>query len=175
MTTSPSNTPVAGPSDQAGHGVRVVDLITSCVLLASGVAFVIAARKEGIGSMDAPESGFFPLVVGVVLVLASLGSVFEDLRNSATQLSDEDEEFGGSANWSRVIGVVAVAAVVAALASITGFITGISIGLFAMAKVAGVTGWRRPLILAVSFGVVSWLVFVYWLFIPLPVGLFGTV
>ena len=72
--------------------------------------------------------------------------------------------------WKRVAGVLLTALAVPLLAETVGFVVTLSAAVAVIARIMGLPGVLRPLVVGVVFGAVASLVFVYWLFVPLPVG-----
>ena len=164
-----------------------VHTTTAAVLLVVGVLYGFQAVREGIGTPSDTGAGFFPLIVAVVLVVASVLLLAQERRSPEADpaLLGQDtfdqagDDEGGAlgaeegTSWARVAGVVLAALAVPLLAEVVGFVVMLSVAVAVMAKIAGMRGWLRPCALGVGFGVVAWVVFVYWLFVPLPAGLIG--
>ncbi|MDN5854503.1 MAG: tripartite tricarboxylate transporter TctB family protein, partial [Actinomycetia bacterium] len=88
---------------------------------------------------------------------------------------DEGAPVEEAISWPRIAGVLLASLAVPLLADTTGFVVTLSAAVVAIAKIMGMPGWLKPVLLGVAFGVTSWLVFVYWLFVPLPAGSLGLV
>lgn len=158
---------------------------TAAVLVALGAAYGALATREGIGSLAEPRAGFFPVIVAVVLVASGVVVLVQELRANAAGAApltatrdapgaEDDGETGvESVAWARVLGVLAASLAVPLVGDTLGFVTTLSIAVVVMGKVMGMSGLLRPLALGAAFGVVTWLVFVYWLFVPLPAGGLG--
>lgn len=159
------------------------DAVTAGVLLVLGLVYGWLSVTEGLGSVERPGAGFFPLLVAIVLVV-SAALVLREVRReagavvtAAPGLEEEDDldTEVDEVSWPRVAGVLVAAAAVPVLAETCGFVTTLSVAVAVIGKVMGMPGLLRPVVLGVAFGAVTWLVFVYWLFVPLPVGVLGTV
>ncbi|MFJ2755491.1 tripartite tricarboxylate transporter TctB family protein [Nocardioides sp. NPDC087217] len=164
-----------------------VQATTAVILLVVGVFYGFQAVREGIGTPSDTGSGFFPLIVAIVLVIASALLLVQEWRawrvdpalqaKSALDRAGDDE--GGAlegeprTRWARVAGVLLASLAVPLFAEVAGFVVMLSAAVAVIAKIAGMRGWMRPCALGVGFGVVAWLVFVYWLFVPLPAGVLG--
>lgn len=165
-----------------------VQATTAAILLVVGVLYGSQAAREGIGTPRDTGAGFFPVIVAIVLVAASALLLAQErrasradpaIRSHGAALDHAGDDEGGalegepSTRWTRVVGVVLASLAVPLLAEVVGFVLMLSACVAVIAKIAGMRGWVRPCALGVGFGVVAWLVFVYWLFVPLPAGVLG--
>ncbi|TXL60722.1 tripartite tricarboxylate transporter TctB family protein [Aeromicrobium terrae] len=152
-----------------------VESVTAGALLVVGVAYGVGALNEGFGSVHDTGAGFFPFLVAVILVPAAAFVLVQELRGTATSApADEDEEdFQGEVHWPRIGGVLVASAVVPAVGDDVGLVTTLSVAMIVIAKIMGLKGWWAPVALGVAFGVATWLIFVQWLYVPLPAGRLG--
>jgi CBS domain containing-hemolysin-like protein len=153
----------------------VRNVAVPAVLLVLGVAYGVLAVGEGIGSLGDTGAGFFPLIVAVVLVAASATVLLQGRRAAAPVAEPEDDGDDGDVHWWRIAGVLGAALLVPALGETVGMVVTLSVALVLIAKVMGVTRWVNAVLLGVAFGAATWLIFVYWLFVPLPAGTLGLV
>ena len=160
----------------ARFGARAeADTVTAAVLTILGLCYGALALTEGIGPLADTGAGFFPLIVAVVLVASSAWVlVRRPLPAEPADDSDDDSPEGGI-HWWRVAGVVLAAMLVPLFGAIVGMIVTLSISLVFIAKIMGVRRWSSAVLLGGGFGAASWLIFVYWLFVPLPAGTLGLV
>ncbi|WP_375002679.1 tripartite tricarboxylate transporter TctB family protein [Aeromicrobium sp. CTD01-1L150] len=153
-----------------------IELVTSTALLAVGLVYGAQALQEGLGSVAESGPGAFPFAVAVVLVGASAVVIVQERGRSREPVpadEDEDAELDGEVRWGRIAGVLAAALVVPVLGDVVGFVVALSIALGAITKIMGMAGWWRPVVFGVLFGMAVWLVFVHWLYVPLPSGRLG--
>ena len=174
----------------------VADVVAAGSLVVLGLVYGALAVGEGIGTMAETGAGFFPLVVAVVLVAASVVLLVQGLRGMSrgeVAVGDgtrdrtpdgtaDGDTAGGAAGaeddevrWPRVAGVLAVALLVPAVGATVGMIVTLSVTVALAAKIMGVVRWSRAVVLGVAFGAVTWLVFVRLLYVPLPAGTLGLV
>ncbi|PRX46676.1 tripartite tricarboxylate transporter TctB family protein [Prauserella shujinwangii] len=150
----------------------------AATLLALGLVYGGLALGEGLGTVSDTGAGFFPFLVALVLVASSI-AVLVGARRRGTETearTDEDgEDFGGTVDWPRVVGVVLAALLVPLLGTTVGMIVTLSVSLVLIAKIMGLSRWSSALVLGLAFGAATWLIFVYWLFVPLPTGVLGLV
>ncbi len=168
-TPGSASSPVPEPPGLL-RGLRT-DMVVSLVLLVLGAWFMVEACRVGLGDFGNPGPGVFPLLVAALLVATSAASLVEELR--ATSEPEPEEDFGGDVAWGKILGALAITALVPVLAGTTGFITTLSVAIALMARLLGAAGWLRSALLGAGFGVAVWLIFVQWLLVPLPVGSLG--
>ena len=154
--------------------VRVTrEMVAAGVLLVLGVLYGVLAVGEGLGSLGDTGPGFFPLVVAVVLVAAGIAVLARS--RTVTVPEEEESDSDGDVHWWRIAGVLGAALLVPAVGETVGMIVTLSVALVLIARIMGVSRWLNALILGVAFGAATWLIFVYWLFVPLPAGTLGLV
>ena len=153
------------------------ETVTAALLVVLGLGYGLQAVREGIGSAADSGPGLFPLVVAAALVASALVVVVQEHRSEAGAAASLDDDGGalevGEVHWHRIAAVLLTSLAVPFAASTVGFVTSLSVAMAVIAKVMGMRGWWRPAALGVGFGVATWWVFVYWLFVPLPAGVLG--
>jgi len=147
------------------------DTVTAAVLLLLGLCYGVLAVQEGVGTLADTGSGFFPLIVAVVLVISSAWVV---VRRPAS-VAEPDDETDDSVHWWRVVGVLAAAMLVPLLGVTVGMIVTLSVSLVLIGKIMGLRRWSSAVLLGIGFGAATWLIFVWWLWVPLPAGTLGLV
>jgi hypothetical protein len=134
----------------------------ACALLVLlGVAAVYAASRLAFGSARAPETGFFPTLVGLALVLFSGLALAEQPENP------EPLEPGGSARLWSVTGATAA---YAALIQPVGFLVCTSALLLLLLRGIGRLSWTVSVATALGASIASYELFTR-LGMPLPAGL----
>ena len=140
------------------------DLLAGLVFIGFGLAFAIEATSYDIGTALRMGPGYFPLVLGGILVVLGIVIIAKGF------VAGEGAEIG-SIPWR------AMALILAALLFFGATIRGLGVvpAVFVTALVAGFAGRRSglvwPFVIAVGLTVVSVLIFVEALQLPLP--LFG--
>ena len=159
---------------------KAPDLIGSGLLAAFGVAFAIGGTQHGVfGEGGRIGPGFMPFLAGVLLIVfgAMVGvGALRRARGSSEPESDVRDvpEGGEEAGSGRAVGFVFGLTLVAILLiPVLGFL--VSFGLLVFALVRFAEGGSLLLASAVGVGavVVAWVVFVFFLQIPVPAGVFG--
>jgi putative tricarboxylic transport membrane protein len=151
--------------------VRSADRVTAALLLAFAVSFAAGALKSyqwwGSGG---PGPAFMPFWLGVVMALLALMMLVRSLQ----------EKNPGDAWFPRGEGLrdmaVVLAATVAyiALLNVTGMIIGTALYLAVVIRYLGRHAWWITLAIALGAAGFNWLVFVHWLHVPMPEGMFWT-
>lgn len=144
-----------------------------------GAATAAAALQLTLGTLRAPGSGFFPLVLGVLLMGLAAGHGIrlylarpEAPAQPKPPVAPAAESRRAAGTW-RVILFMGVVALATALLETVGFAL---VSFFMMLGLLWILGSRKlgvagPIALATA--VLSELVFVRWLHIPLPAGWLG--
>lgn len=134
-------------------------------LVLTGVAIATAwgARGLRLGSASSPGPGFFPFGIGLGLVLVSLAILFVEWRAPRVPSS-----------WplGRVAPTVGMLLLSAPALGLLGFVATSVLFLLVLLRRLG-SSWRTALAVAVTTSLVSHLVFVVWLQIRFPRGVFG--
>ena len=151
--------------------MRSADRVTAALLLAFAVAFSVGALKQyqwwGSGG---PGPAFMPFWLGLVMALLALSMLLRSLK----------QKDPGAAWLPRGEGLrdmlVVLAATVAfiALLKVTGMIIGTALYLAFLVRYLGRHRWWVTLSVAVAAAGFNWLVFVHWLRVPMPEGMFWT-
>jgi hypothetical protein len=153
------------------------DVIAAGSLLVLGLLYGALALGEGLGTMADSGAGFFPFVVALALVAASVTVLLRSRRptpGDVTPPEDDTEGAGdGDVRWWRIAGVLAAALLVPAVGDTVGMVVTLAISLVLIAKIMGVSRWSSAVIFGLSFGAATWLIFVQWLSVPLPGGTLG--
>lgn len=156
-------------SEKSEHTVttRTMDIIVA--LLFMGVAGLVMADSWRIGARwasDGPEAGYFPFYVGVIMFIASLGTLGMSIFTKSPNLSNfVDREQLGSVLKVLVPTIVYVV-----------LINFIGIYIASMIFIAFFMWWLgkySPLVIApVAIGVpaVLFMMFEIWFLVPLPKG-----
>ena len=151
--------------------MRSADRVTAALLLAFAVAFSVGALKQyqwwGSGG---PGPAFMPFWLGLVMALLALSMLLRSLKQKEP----------GAAWLPRGEGLrdmlVVLAATVAfvALLNVTGMIIGTALYLAFLVRYLGKHRWWVTLSVALAAAGFNWLVFVHWLRVPMPEGMFWT-
>lgn len=150
--------------------MRRADRITGAALLALSVAFSVAALKNySYWGENGPGSAFLPFWLGLTMAVLATMMLVRALRSA-----DPGPRWLPDATGLRRIALVLGATVgLVVLLNVLGMVIGTV--LFVTVIVRGLDRHPWPMTLAVAFGVAAFIyvVFTWWLKVPLPVGVFG--
>jgi hypothetical protein len=157
------------------------------LLLLGAVAVVLSLRLP-VGTLRAPDSGFFPLVLGTLLVALAAAQGLQLWRArrparveaaggagapAAAEAAEAAQAPGRDAGATgRVLAFLGVMAASTALLGPAGYVTASFLLMLGLLRVLGVR-WSVAGVLALACAVAAHVVFVRWLRIPLPVGPMG--
>jgi high-affinity Fe2+/Pb2+ permease len=150
--------------------VRRADRIAGAVLLAVAVAFSAGALKyytyTGPGG---PGSAFLPFWLGVLMAVLAAMLLAGALRspNPGPQWLPRGE------GLRRLLLVLGVTIALVALLKVLGMILGTALFLILLLRRLDRIPWPLTLSVAAATAGLNYLVFTYWLRVPLPVGVLG--
>ena len=151
--------------------MRNADRVTAALLLAFAVAFSIGAVKNyqwwGSGG---PGPAFVPFWLGLVMALLALMM----LVRSVKQQDPGAAWFPRGEGLRDMLVVLVVTVAYVALLDITGMVVGTALYLAILVRYLGKHRWWVTLSVALGAGFFNWLVFVHWLRVPMPEGMFWT-
>ena len=151
----------------SGWSHAAVDAVTAAVIFALGVVMMVDNYKIGAGwASDGPESGYFPLRIGVILCFASMVVAFRSLFGKRRNL----ETFVSWERFKPVLLVLLPTAVYVLAIQFLGIYVASALFIGAFMRVMDQSKWLKTLL--VSLGVSGLL---FWMFemqfkVPLPKG-----
>lgn len=137
--------------------------------------YLINALKIPLGTFNDPGPGFFPTLLGFLGVITSIiiavNAFLQARDGQISRQNMSDENIPKEGIW-RLYGYLIALASLAAFFETVGSLFGIFILGFVLAKISGLRGWWKPLLLSVSLSLAIYAVFALWLKVPLPNNLF---
>jgi putative tricarboxylic transport membrane protein len=156
--------------DQAGTSLvskRKADIVVALILAGAGALVIVDSLRLGIGwAGDGPQSGYFPFYIGLLMVVASLGTV-------CITLFGRDQSKGAfveRAQFRDVLKVLVPAAVFVALIGFIGIYVASALFIGAFMRWLGKFRWRTIVVVGVAVPFVLFLLFEIWFLVPLPKG-----
>ena len=142
-----------------------------------GAVTAALSLQYPLGTLRAPGSGFFPLVLGLMLMgLAAAHAVKLRLERPKTEIAPEAAPEAASGRRDeaarRVLLFVAVMALSTVLLQPIGYVAVSFLLMLGLLKVLGVR-WNAAALIAAGAAVASHFLFVRWLHIPMPPGPLG--
>lgn len=125
------------------------------------VWLVLGLTKYGFMGEGKPGGGFFPSIMAVLLIVASVLAFVQDFKKETPEYT-----------LKYIHPLIAVLAVLL-LSYLTGMMIALFLYLFFWLKVYEKMSWVFTSVFSVSTMVVVYLVFAMWLDVPFPTGLLG--
>jgi putative tricarboxylic transport membrane protein len=149
--------------------MRRADQVSGALLLVFGAAFAVGARQYPYWTPNGPGSGFLPVWLGLTMAVLAAA-----LLVGATRRTEPGEAWlpGGRATVRLVVVIVSTALFIA-LMPVLGMTLGTGLFLVGLLRFLEGHRWVTALGVAVATSFANWLVFVYWLNVPFPVGALG--
>ncbi len=144
-------------------------LTVDIVALLLSVLYLIGAIGYPRGTMDQPGPGFYPLLVGTLLVIASIGSILTDLLKPARG----ELEIPKGKNLGRLLIVAGAAAAYVLLLPYAGHLLSSILVVFIVLHTMGLTSWPMKIGFTIAIALGSYYLFQILLMVPLPMGIFS--
>ena len=139
----------------------MTEKIITLFLLLGSIVYLYAAGQLTFGTLQSPRSGFLPLLAGVTAFIVALVLLFN-------QCQSEKPLPKNNVDWAKFILILIGLLFYITIFNIIGYFTATFIFLFYLFKVADMTGWIMPFMMAVGSSTVFYLLFKYYLAVPLP-------
>jgi putative tricarboxylic transport membrane protein len=157
------------------------ELVSSSALVLLGLGYLIYGLKYPLDDLAAPGPGVFPLIIGAIFLILAAGQWVKAARKWRRRAED-----GGSGavpsvsrgplfrEGSKATPFLLVAVFVVYLASMpsAGFFLSSFLFVVACCRLMGSRDWIKPAALSFGIGLFCYLLFVSWLKISFPRGLF---
>jgi putative tricarboxylic transport membrane protein len=143
-------------------------LITSILGFMFGLAYLLEALSYSRGTMAQPGPGLYPLLLGILILLGSLGTGLEIMFRRFEK--EKDAIWPRGANGRRLLTVLAASLAYAFLLPYLGHPVIATLITFVVLQVMGVRSWPLKITLALLIGLGSYYLFAKLLTIPLPMG-----
>jgi putative tricarboxylic transport membrane protein len=138
------------------------DRISGGLLMIVACVAIFEASHLPFGSVRAPDAGFFPLSLSILLLIFAIGIVLNSLM-----IKPQRMEFS-SRSWYVVIGALAFIVYAVSMVKV-GFVVATTVIMLIFMRGLGGMSWLRALLIAVPSVICSYFVFVQ-LGVPLPRG-----
>ncbi len=141
------------------------DYYAGALMALIGAGAIFEGQQYGIGTLSRMGSGFFPVAMGVGLVV--LGAVMALVRQPGPD--GADAHGAGAPDWRGALAITAGVALFVALAKTAGLAPAIFACVFASALGARTTTLKQAVLLALGVMVFGVLLFSYGLHVQFPV------
>jgi hypothetical protein len=145
------------------------DTGSSLVFLIVGLSFVAGGLRMGLGPLNAPGAGFFPMVVGGLFSLLSGALLVKTLAADKTD-GEKANFWREERSWIRIsLSLLSLVFFLAALNSL-GYILTTALFILFLLKVVGKKGWKVSILIAIAASLGSYALFRMGLGVLLPKG-----
>jgi len=159
----------AGADVRHGVPTYVVEAAVAALLLVLALVVTQASLKLGAGwTSDGPGSGYFPFYVGVILAIASAGTLYQALLGKKRNTSI----FVDGEQLRRVLVVLVPALVFVGAIALVGIYVASAVYIAAFMIFLGKFGWVRSVVIGVATSTLFFLMFEVWFKVPLYKGSF---
>jgi hypothetical protein len=135
---------------------RKRDYYAGALIALIGAAAAYQGSKYGIGSLDEMGSGFFPVVIGLAMILTGASIAISGGKMEEQTPGPNLYAASSTIDWRGWIAIIAGTCLFMALAEYAGLLPAIFACVFVSALGSKSTGWKEALILAAcvtAFGV----------------------
>ncbi len=160
--------------------MRAYETLFAGLVLAAGIVYEVMAWRMPRGRIGYPGPGFFPVAVGAVLVLTAAACLIQALLikrpgDLAVEPAEKAAPVAQDRQAVRIWLLVGFLILYAFTLQPVGFPIAIILFLMASISVFGYRKWLPALGIAVALTIISYLTFVVWLKVPLPLGVLSDV
>lgn len=163
--------------------MKIGSVVFAGLILAVGLVYGIMALNMPLGRLSYPGPGLFPMIVGVFLVATALGCFLQEVLPrkksgggpSASPLPDRDAAAPPRRNVQKTFQLMALMIGYTLALKPLGFLISICAFLVVAIRIFGYRRWFPALVMAAVIAGISYVSFVLWLKVPLPLGILGDV
>jgi putative tricarboxylic transport membrane protein len=148
-------------------------MTASVLLLLFGVVTTLLSLQLPIGTLRGPGSGFFPLLLGLLLMGLAACQTFLLWRRAGAGTAESAAEGQADGSAHQVLIFMGIIVLATALLELLGFPLVAFLLMLALLKLLGVRRWRDSALIALLTAGASYMLFVRWLQIPMPRGWLG--
>ncbi|MBI3368750.1 MAG: tripartite tricarboxylate transporter TctB family protein [Burkholderiales bacterium] len=156
------------PSEGASRPVvstKRIEAGVAIILLIVGIVVVVESYKLGSGwTTDGPGSGYFPFYIGLIIVIASLGMLFQAVT------SKSDDAFVDAEQLQRVLSVLLPATGYVLATVFLGLYIASAVYIALFMVILGKYPWLKSVLISVIVNVVFYIMFEVWFKVPLYKG-----
>ena len=161
---------------RSGVATNVIEAVVAAILLVVGIVVIVESRRLGSGwTTDGPGSGYFPFYIGLIIVISSLGLLYQSLLSKKR----DTKIFVDSVQLRRVLSVLVPAALYVLVIGFLGIYIASAIYIALFMMVLGKYPPLRSMVAALAINVFFFFLFEVWFKVPLykgrldPLGFLG--
>ncbi|MEO8058450.1 MAG: tripartite tricarboxylate transporter TctB family protein [Burkholderiales bacterium] len=157
----------AGETNRSGVATNKIEAAVALILLVVGIVVVVESRRLGAGwTSDGPGSGYFPFIIGVITVVASLGMMYEALLGK----KKNTEVFVDAEQLRRVASVFLPALVYVFAVVFLGLYVASAVYIALFMVILGKYSWFKSVIIGLAVNTLFFFMFEVWFKVPLFKG-----
>jgi putative tricarboxylic transport membrane protein len=158
--------------------VKIGSVVFAGLILAVGLVYGIMALNMPRGRLSYPGPGLFPTIIGVFLIVTALGCLLQELLPrkrgpgpSAPPLTNQDSAAPGDRNVNKTFQLMVLMIGYTLALKPLGFLISICAFMVVAIRIFGYHRWVPALAMAAVIAGISYVSFVLWLKVPLPLGI----
>ena len=158
--------------------MNIGSMVFAGLMLAVGVIYESMALSMPRGSLAYPGPGLFPMLVGAIIIATALGCLLQEIvprlrarEPAASSLPGGNAGAAEERNVSKTVQLTALMIGYIFLLKPLGFPLAICAFLALAIRIFGYRKWLPTLAMAALISGISYVLFVVWLKVPLPMGI----
>ncbi|MCX5823787.1 MAG: tripartite tricarboxylate transporter TctB family protein [Deltaproteobacteria bacterium] len=160
--------------------MKLGSVVFAGLILAVGLVYEIMALNMPRGRLSYPGPGLFPMIIGLFLIATALGCLLQEILPrkktgegpSASPLPSQDSAAPEGRNVIKTFQLMALMIGYTLVLKTLGFLISICAFLVVAIRIFGYRRWVPALAMAAVIAGISYVSFVLWLKVPLPLGIF---
>jgi len=162
--------------------MNIGSIVFAGAMLAVGLVYEVMALNMPRGSLAYPGPGLFPMFIGAIIIATALGCLLQEIvprmrekKPAASSLANEDSALPEERNIAKTVQLTALMIGYIFLLKPLGFPLTICAFLAFAIRIFGYRKWLPTLAIAALIAGLSYVSFVVWLKVPLPMGILDEV
>ena len=158
--------------------MKIGSVVFAGLILAVGLVYEIMALKMPQGRLSYPGPGLFPMIIGIFLEATALGCLLQEILPrkrgagpSSSSLPNQDAAAPANRNVIKTFQLMALMIGYTLVLKPLGFLISICTFMVVAIRIFGYRRWVPALAMAAVIAGISYVSFVLWLKVPLPLGI----
>ncbi|PIV06529.1 MAG: hypothetical protein CO013_00185 [Syntrophobacterales bacterium CG_4_8_14_3_um_filter_58_8] len=165
--------------NKKGAHVKIGSIVFAGLILAVGLVYEIMALNMPRGRLSYPGPGLFPVIIGVFIIATALGCLIQEIlprkktgeSPPTSPVPTQDSAAPGGRNVRKTFQLMALMIGYTLALKPVGFLICILAFLVIAIRIFGYRRWFPALAMAAVIAGISYVSFVLWLKVPLPLGI----